>query len=188
MRGGIKAIKNLVVFLHLAVLLGCQQAPTTALTEVADPFVTDSVLVDTRDSFLYVSSHIQGSVNLVTGDYLILKNPKIKKRIMDPDLEQTIERLSKKGISPNKRIVLLSEKKESTENKKWAWLLKQLGVDHIEMMSMAEFKRNHPNKRYAEPRRTDIWKLQQSADIQQEFILNKGDDCFVSWSDKRCSN
>ena len=179
-----KAIRNLVALSLL--ISGCQIAPTKTFNEDANPFGTDAVLVDTRESFFYVSSHIPGSINLVTTDFLILKDPKNKRRIMDPDLEQTIERLSKKGIHPAKKVTLIADAKNSIENKKWAWLLKQLGIDSIQMLSINEFKKAHPNQRFAEPSRADVWKLQQSPEMQQEFILNKGNDCFVSFSDKKC--
>lgn len=182
-----KAIKRLVACIFLIGLVAsCQQAPTKSFNEDANPFGTDAVLVDTRESFFYASAHIPGSVNLVTGDFLLLKNPKAKKRIMDPDLEQTIERLSKKGLNPNKKVTLIADTRNSVESKKWAWFLKQLGIDNIQMMSINEFKKAHPNQRFAEPGRADVWKLQQSPEMQSEFILGKGDDCFVSFSDKKC--
>ena len=184
----VKAIqKVMVLFMWQLVLASCQQTPTKSLNEEADVFGTDAVLVDTRDSFLYVSSHIQGSVNLVTSDYLILKNPRTKKRIMDPDLDQTIERLSRRGLSQTKKITLLSDQKNSTESKKWAWLLKQLGIENVQMITITEFKKAHPNPRYADPQRAEIWKLQQSSEMQQEFILKKSNECFVSWSEKNCT-
>ncbi len=178
--------KLIALSVYFLLLSNCQQAPTKVINEEANHFGSDSVLVDTRSAFMYTSSHIQGSVNLVTDDFLILKNPKTKKRIMDPDLEQTIERLSKKGLHPNKKIILLSETKNTNENKKWSWLLKYFGFDSLQVLSISEFKKAHPNQRFAEPDRASPWPLQLSSEMQQELILNRGDDCFVSWSDKKC--
>ena len=169
-------------------LVACQQTPTKTMEETANPFELETVLVDTRSAFLYESSHIQGSVHLESGDYLILKNPKTKKRILDPDLTQTIERLSKKGLHPSKKIILISELKNSEENKKWAWFLKLLGIENIQKISMDEFRKLYPNKRYADPHKAETWDLKLSPELQQEFILKKAPDCFVSWSEHRCKS
>lgn len=182
-------MKFLTARLYLLLLAaGCQQSPTKAIEEIAYPFGTKTVLVDTRNSFLYTSFHIPGSVNLVSSDYLILKNIKTKKRILDPDLQQTIERLSKKGFHPNKKIILISEAKNSEENNKWVWFLNLLGIDNIQKISMEEFKKKYPNERYADPERAEIWDLKLSPELQQEFIFKKATDCFVSWSDKKCKS
>ncbi len=167
---------------------GCQQAPTKSLEETVNILGTRTVLVDTRTAFLFQSGHILGSVNLVSDDFLILTNPMTKKKVLDPDLVQTIERLARRGLNPNKKVILLAEKKSSEEIKKWTWLLKQLGFDDIQNETLAEFKKAHPNVRYAEPERATTWDLKLSSELQQEFILKKAPYCFVKWSDKKCSN
>ena len=74
-------------------LMSCQQKPTKVMEESVDVFEPRTVLIDTRDSLQFQSYHIQGSVNLNSFDFLILKNAKTQKRILDPDLNQIIERL-----------------------------------------------------------------------------------------------
>ncbi len=180
--------KIAVVFVVLTGLMGCQQAPTKALEQTTNIFAEETVLVDTRNSFLYASSHLQGSLNLVTDDFLIKKNLKVRQYLIDPDLSQTIERLARRGIHPSKKVVLLGETKNSVENLKWAWLLKLLGVDKIQMISQGEFRKSHPNARYQDPDRAEPWILDLSPELQQEFILNKAPDCFVLWSAKKCNS
>ena len=177
---------TMTVGISLLLLSSCQQAPTKSLEETTNIFAEETVLVDTRSSFLYTSSHIQGSVNLVTADFLILKNPRTKTHSMDPDLQQIVERLARRGLHPSKKILLIGEAKNSVENLKWAWLLKLLGLDKVRMVSLAEFKKSHPNGRYKDSERSEIWNIELSSELQQEFILKKAPDCFVTWSAKRC--
>lgn len=180
--------KITVIAILLAVFAGCQQVPTKALEETSNIFAEETVLVDTRSSFLFTSSHLQGSINLVTDEFLIKKNPKMKKYSIDPDFPQIIERLARRGIHPSKKIMLLGEAKNSAENLKWTWLLKLLGVDKIQIFSQNDFRKAHPNARYKDPDRAEPWILDLSPELQQEFILNKAPDCFVSWIAKKCSS
>ncbi len=181
-------IKQILAGLLVLILMACQQKPTKSLEETVNAYGVETVLADTRSSFFFTSSHIPGSINLTTEDFLILKNPATKKRILDPDLEQTIERLARKGLNPDRKIILLAEKKDGVENKKWAWFLKLLGVENVESMSLAEFNKRHPNSRYPSPSRAESWELKLSPELQQEFILNKASECFVTWSDKNCKS
>ncbi len=163
------------------------QKSTSTIEESVNVFAENTVLVDTRNAFDYASFHIVGSVNLMTADFLILKNPLAKRRIMDPDLIQTIERLARRGISPAKKIILISQKADSDENKKWQWLLKNLQVEDVSLAGIEEFRKRYPNRQFAEPARAPVWNLQTSEDLQKEFILKKAPDCFVKWSDKICN-
>lgn len=119
----------------MVVFLGaCQMAPTKIKTEVGGP-AENTVLVDTRSSLEFSTYHVSGSVHLNTSDFLILKNANTQQRQFDPDLEQTIERLAKRGISPDKKIILISNKKDSEENQKWNWLLNKVEVKNVQMIS-----------------------------------------------------
>ena len=174
----------LLIFLTLG--FGCQQKPTKSIEEVTNVFKAETVLIDTRSAFLFNSSHIKGSVNLESRDFLILKNPRLKKRIFDPDLKQVIERLAKKGIHPSKKVLLLGDLKRSEENKKWLWLLKNLEIESTETMSIDDFRKEFKNARYAEPSTAEPWNLKISEELQNEFIYRKAPDCFVIWSQKKC--
>lgn len=183
-------MKKLLLALAVCGILtaGCQQKPTKSIEETSNSiFKVQTVLVDTRTAFLFQSFHIPGSVNLVTSDFIILKDPRTKKYILDPDLNQTIERLARKGVSPDRHIVLLSTEKNSVENKKWNWLLRNLNFEDIEMSSVDEFNLKHKNARYAEPSRADVWTIKLSEPLQNEFVIKKGVSCFVGWSDKTCN-
>ncbi len=173
----------LTVFLFFS---ACQSKPTEVMEESVNPFAANTVLMDTRDSFAYTSFHIPGSVNLVSTDFLILKNPITKRHILDPDLKQTIERLAHKGITPDKRVILLSDSAQNNENKKWQWLLANLGVENVRLMSINEFKKLYPNRQFATPDRESAWDLTISEELQNEFIVKRGEDCFVKWSEKKC--
>lgn len=179
---------SLSLVLPLFLFVACQQKPTKSLEETVNAYGVETVLADTRNSFFFTLSHIPGSINLASEDFLILKNPKTKKRILDPDLEQTIEHLARKGLHPDRKIILLADSKDSVENKKWNWLLKSLGLGNIEVMSLAEFNKIHPNSRYANPSRAEIWDIKLSPELQQEFILSKAAECFVGWSEKKCKS
>ena len=179
-------MKFAVLLLVMLTAVGCQQQPTKSIEEVSNVFRTETVLVDTRTAFLFASSHIKGSVNLESADFLLLKNPRTKKRIFDPDLNQTIERLAKRGIHPSKKVLLLSDTKNSDENKKWTWLLGLLEIEDIESMSLDDFRKEFKNARYADPDRATVWTLKLSPELQNEFIINKAPNCFVVWSSKKC--
>jgi len=173
--------------LFLAAAFGCQQKPTKTIEETSNSiFKMPTVLVDTRSSFLFESFHIPGSVNLVSNDFLVFKSAKPKRYVLDPDLTQMIERLAKKGVAPERKIILLGDKKDSVENKKWNWLLKNLGFESIELTSVDEFNAKNKNARFSDPERADGWTLKQSEELQNEFILKKSQDCFVNYNSKKC--
>ncbi len=176
---------KLIGLFSILFFVGCVQKPTKSIEESVNVYAENTVLVDTRSAFEFASYHIQGSVNLNTADFLILKDTRKKTRMLDPDLSQTIERLAKRGISPNKRVILLSENSD-IESKKWSWLLKNLEVENIQLMTMKDFKKNQANRRFAEPASEPVWVLKSSEDLQKEFIFKKAKDCFVNWSDKKC--
>lgn len=169
-------------FLILLFLFGCQMKPTVLKEESATPASEKEVLVDTRSALEYESYHISGSVSLRSEDFLILKNPKTQKRILDPDIPQTIERLAKRGITPLKKVILISQKKDSDENKKWTWLLNQFGIYKIETISFDDYRKTHPKRiPQAPPEREPVWSVENS-----EQILKKSEQCFVGWSDLFC--
>lgn len=176
-----------IVALSLLILfVGCQSKPTKVIEETVNVFAKDTVMIDTRNAFDYASFHIEGSVNLSTNDYLILKDPRKKTYAMDPDLVQTIERLAKRGIIPEKKIYLIGKQADSLENKKWQWLLKNLEVEDVVLVEFSEFRRDSKNVRYAQPKPERPWYLKTSEEFQKEFIVKKSKDCFVKWSEKQC--
>lgn len=177
---------KIIAFGFLILFVGCQNKPTKVLEETVNVFAKDKVMVDTRSAFEYASFHIEGSVNLNTSDFLILKDPRKKTYIMDPDLTQTIERLAKRGISPEKKIYLIGNTADSFENKKWQWLLKSLEVEDVVLVEFAEFRKDFKNGRYAQAKAERPWYLKTSEEFQKEFIVKKSKDCFVKWSEKSC--
>lgn len=159
----------------------CQMAPTKIKTEVGGP-VENTVLVDTRSSLEYSTYHVSGSVHLNSSDFLILKNINTQQRLFDPDIEQTIERLAKRGISPNKKIILISNQKDSEENKKWNWLLKNIQVQNIELTSLDEYiKANSPLRPKPQPERNEVWPIHNKNEI-----LKLAPTCFVLWTPNTC--
>lgn len=149
-------------------------------------FAKDSVMVDTRSAFDFASFHLEGSVNLNTQDYLILKDPRKKRYVMDSDIMQIIERLAKRGITPERKIFLIGDKADSHENKKWQWLLKQLEVEDVFLVEFAKFRKDHKNRRFTAAESVRPWVLKTSEEFQKEFIIKKSKDCFLKWSDKLC--
>ncbi|MEK6628283.1 MAG: rhodanese-like domain-containing protein [Bdellovibrionota bacterium] len=156
--------------------------PTQINEESANQYNKNIVLVDTRSSFEFAGFHFSGSVNLNTESFLILKNPKTKKRILDPDITQIIERLAKRGISPLKSVILISNKKDSNENKKWNWLLRKLEIANVTMMGFDEFRVLNKNRvPKAPPESEPVWGI-----VDVQIILKNADQCFVNWSDESC--
>lgn len=172
------------------VVLACQQKPTRVLEESSNPYAMDTVLVDTRSAFQYASYHIEGSINLESASYLILKDTRAKTRKLDPDMAQIIERLARRGLSPNKKVILLSTKASDIENKKWNWLLKNLEINDVRLSSLEDFKKELVLKklhdRFMTPSSAEPWTLHLSSEMQEELIYKKSDQCFVSWSDSKC--
>jgi hypothetical protein len=163
-------------------LSACQTKPTVIKQETINPFAPDTVMVDTRSAFEFAGFHVSGSVHLSTGDYLILKNAKTQTRVMDPDVEQTVERLAKRGLSPFKSVVLISDEADSIENKKWNWLLNQLDIKNVMRISLDDFRRQNKNLiPHADPEDSETWPIPNKA-----LILQNADACFVNWSESDC--
>ncbi len=182
-------IKIKFFILFSLVIFGCQQKPTRVSEESAQVFDSRVVLIDTRSALNYESFHIEGSENLLVDDFLILKNPKSKARIFDPDLAQTVERLAHKGIHPSKFVMLIGDKEDSIENKKWKWLLSYLEISQIKTISIDEV-RKMKNPKWKKADRMPSWKLLTSEDFQNDLIKNKIPRCFsvriTKWDSKRC--
>ena len=165
------------LLISILVLAGCQSGPTKLKEEVGG-VVDNVVLVDTRSALEYSTYHVSGSVSLNSQDFLILKNTNEKTRKLDPDVDQIIERLARRGLSPLKTVKLISDKKDSVENKKWQWLLKNLNIRDVELLSLNEYiKNNKPLRPKAEPERSEIWTVDD-----KKNILEKSEACFVNWS------
>lgn len=162
----------------------CKQAPTRVQEESSNNYKKNVVLVDTRPAFEFATYHVAGSVNLNSENFLILKNSKTKTRVFDPDLNQTIERLAKRGISPLKSVFLISDKADSVENKKWNWLLQQLDVKNISMMTIEDYHKMNKNLiPQADPEAMPMWEVRN-----QMTILKKADLCFIKWTELDCRN
>ena len=177
---------KIFLVLFTVVFVGCQSKPTKVIEETVNVFAKDSVMVDTRSAFNYESFHIEGSVNLNTSDYLVLKDPRKKTYVLDPDIAQTIERLAKRGITPEKKIYLVGDKADSVENKKWQWLFKNIEVEDVILVEFNEFRKEYKNLRFAIAKSERPWILKTSDEFQKEFVLKKSKDCFVKWSAKLC--
>ncbi len=166
----------------LAVLIGCQSQPTVIKQEVGTQDHKNRVLVDTRSAFEFAGFHIAGSISLNSGDFLILKNPKTEKRVLDPDLDQIVERLAKRGISPLKQIILLGSSGADTEIQKWRWLLKQLDVRNIEIVSFEDYRaRNKNTVPQAVPEAVPVWEVRNP-----KKIIAAAERCFATWSEGDC--
>lgn len=181
-------MKYLGLLFVLCLTWACQQKPTKALEESANVFVRKAVLIDTRNPFLYESFHIEGSQNLWWEDFLVITNPKKKTRMLDPDLLQTVERLASKGIHPDKTIILLNDKADAVENKKWKWLLSYLEIKNIEMKSVNDLKKSArgQNNRFAKAEPQTPWTLLTSEDFQKDLVSKKAQKCFVTFNPKIC--
>lgn len=182
-------IKIIFFILLSLVILSCQQKPTRISEESAQVFDSRVVLIDTRSALNYESFHIEGSENLLVDDFLILKNPKSKTRIFDPDLLQTVERLAKKGIHPSKFVLLIGDKEDSIDNKKWKWLLSYLEISQIKTTSIDDVRKmKNPKWKKADSQKP--WKLLTSEDFQNDLIKNKIPRCFskkiTQWDSKKC--
>lgn len=162
-------------------LTSCQTQPTLVKQEVATQDFKNRVLVDTRSAFDFAGFHISGSINLYSGDFLILKNPRTELRVLDPDIAQVIERLAKRGLSPLKSVILLNEKRDDIENKKWLWLLRQLEVRDVTLMSLQEYREQNKNIPQAKPEPAPVWNVKNVKGIQV-----KAGSCFVKWSESQC--
>lgn len=175
-------IKLIVALLFISAVVGCQQAPTTALEESVDVFAARTVLVDTRSALDFNSFNIKGSTNLLVDDFVVLQNPlakpKNQKRYFDSNLKNMIERLARRGIHPSKKIILIGSKKDSIENKKWKWMMNSLEISEVSLYSLDQVRKiRHGN--FAEIEAEQPWELKLSEAEQKEFILSKAQKCFV---------
>lgn len=168
--------------ISILLFCGCQSAPTKLKEEVGALAEDNVVLVDTRTALEYSTYHVSGSVHLSSQDFLILNNVAKKTRMLDPDLEQVVERLARRGISPLKKIKLLADKKDSIELKKWQWLLQQLSVLQVEIYGLQDYiEVNRPLRPKPEPQRAEVWIVEN-----KKNILEKSKFCFVSFDVINC--
>lgn len=168
-------------FLVLA-LFSCQLTPTKIKQEVGGVPNPNVVYADTRSALAYSTYHPSGVVSLNADDFIILKNAATQSRVLDPDLDQLVERLARRGISPLKKVKLISTKKDSEENKKWRWLLAKLDVTDVEFLTLDEYiQQNRPLRPQPQPERANTWPI-----ANQDVILKKSQTCFVNWSDSDC--
>ncbi len=182
-------VKHNFYLLMILVLVACKHEPTKIIEQSSDIFEKNIVLLDTRSALEFTSFHVRGSQSLLIEDFLVLKNPNAKsankKRILDPDMNQTIRRLALKGVNPEMTVYLIGDTKNSIENKKWRWILSYLEIRDIRLFSLAEI-RKIKNGRFAEAEKKSEWILKSSEEYQKEFIFKSAPQCFVGWSDKVC--
>jgi rhodanese-related sulfurtransferase len=176
------------IILGLLLLSACAPKPTKVIDESAQIFENKAVLIDTRSPLAFESFHIEGSQNLWWEDYLVLTNPKKKTRMLDPDLQQTVERLAAKGIHPHKTVILINDQADAIPNKKWRWLLSYLEISSIQVKSLDTLKKSvrGQNNRFARAERQSPWKLLTSEEFQKDLVNRKASQCFLKWDDKRC--
>lgn len=182
-------IKKVGLLLGFLFLVACQQKPTRAIEESVNVFDRPIVLLDTRRSLDYASFHVSGSKDLWWQDFVTLDqktaNSRKRKYFFEKDLVPLVERLANRGVSPLKTVYLIGYKQDSTENKRWAWLLKLLEVQDIKLISQDEARKKFPGHR-ADPTVEKPWTLKTSIEFQYEFIINKAQDCFLSFDDLKC--
>ncbi len=175
----LKYISGLLALL----MLGCQLGPTKLKQEVGGNLDLDRVLIDIRSSLDYETYHVSASVHLQTQDFLILKTTTPKTYQLDPDIAQIIERLARRGVFPDKKILLVSKDENSEEIKKWTWLLNQLNFKKIESISLKKYiLNNKPLRPRPEPKRSEVWTVNT-----KENILKNSDNCFVNWVEETCN-
>ncbi len=176
-------LKNLLILSFAAFIFSaCQMAPTKIKQEVGGTANPNVVFADTRSALAFSTYHPSGTVSLNTDDFIILKNAATQDRALDPDLDQLVERLAKRGISPLKKVKLISNKKDSEENKKWRWLLAKLDVTNVEFLTLDEYiQQNRPLRPQPQPERANVWPV-ANADV----ILKKAQTCFVNWTESDC--
>lgn len=176
-------MKNVLILNFLVlVLFSCQVSPTKVKQEVGGTANPNVVYADTRSALAHSTYHPSGTVSLNTDDFIILKNAATQDRVLDPDLEQLVERLAKRGISPLKKVKLISTKKDSEENKKWRWLLAKLDVTNVEFLTLDEYiQQNRPLRPQPQPERANTWPVPNA-----DMILKKSQTCFVNWSETDC--
>ena len=142
------------------------------------------ILADTRSALEYNSFHLSGCVYLNTSDFLVNKNQITKKKKLDPDMQQNIERLAKKGLSPSKSVLLITDDVDSLEVKKWKWFLKRLGFSNIQRMTLDDYRKKNPIRvPQPEPLREDPWTV-----VNSDLIVIESEFCFVNWTESNCQN
>ncbi len=175
-------IRAVVSLIFLFTFFACQQKPTSVVEQSVNIFKPRTVLMDTRSALEFQSFHIQGSVNLLVDDFIVLQNPlakkKNQKRFLDNDFAAVVERLAGKGISPDLKIFLIGDKQNSINNRKWKWLLNNLEVSDVQLYSLEQVRKMNSGS-FAEPEKQTPWTLKISESFQREFIINKAERCFV---------
>lgn len=170
--------------LLMAFLVSCQIGPTRVREQAVNVDLKNTVIVDTRSALDYASFHFSGSVSLQSADYLILKPGLAQKRIFDPDLAQTIERLARRGLHPERKVIVISnDTDQQNEAKKWQWLLRRLGLTEVTIESFSAL-RNRLGGRppQAQPERMPVWTVADENKIRQQAEF-----CFVNWDESLCA-
>jgi len=181
-------MQKIIFIISCLLVFSCQQKPTKVIEESAQVFKKNTVLIDTRSPLQYESFHIEGSQNLWWEDFLLLTNAKAKKRVFDPDLQQTIRRLAQKGIHPDMTVYLINDQSGAQENKKWKWLLSYLDVRSVELKSLSDLRKSKSGSinRFAKAEPQIEWTLKTSEEFQKELVSKKIPKCFINWDEKIC--
>ncbi len=136
--------------LLLAVAVGCQTKPTRVEENVerkleastlSQPIAVtpETIIVDARPAFDYSTAHIPRSINLKWDDFT--EPEPQQKGILQADHFAIARRLSRLGISPDSRIVVVGNGIAGEgEEGRIAWMLSYLGIDQVQFTSLDTLK------------------------------------------------
>ncbi len=175
------------LLLALCFFEGCANLPTLVKDEVVTPSKKEErLLVDVRSELKYSGHHISGSVSLRTESFILLKSSLNKLRNIDTDLDQTAERLSKKGITPERKVLILFDSESEIESKKWKWFFESAKFKSVDLQNIDEYRQQNPNRVPSEePEAVPRWTLSDSV---KSYILKHAESCFIEWNHKLCSS
>ena len=165
--------------------------PVTEVKSDFQNFKDDQVVyVDTRSALEYESFHIPGTVHLWWEDFLYSGSIKSNQKFFEPELKNLVRRLALKGVQPDKQLILIHNKNDSSELLRWVWLFKKIKIENVQIKTLEHLKQNSKgqNRRFQEPLAQETWndlKGWNQAEYQDK-VLKLATKCFVSFQADSC--
>lgn len=178
--GQTKALSTFILFLGLALLGGCQLAPTKVSShreftpsdlekKSAQPLqVEGSVLIDARSAFEYNLAHVPGSYNMQWEDFA--QTWSTTPGLLKPETQKLCDRLALFGINPASHVIVIGHGLQGAgEEGRLAWTLYYLGVSDVQFVAIEHFHSQLTQQDSDPAKNAPYWKPQLHSDVLVDY-------------------
>lgn len=187
-----------LLFILLIFLSSCQLAPTKVVETVDQPLAknesiyinSNTIVIDTRTFYEYSTFHLPQSVSVQWTDFVNPQN--LPLGILKKDLEDDARRLARKGVGPNKLIVVVDKGTSGNgEGGRVVWTLLVMGlpIQKIRLASIDYFKNRWTTRQIGVLPSEAYWPIQTQSHwfsskeenrIVKKFLNEKGEKSEVN--------